>query len=267
MDTSAFTDQVVLITGGGGALGAAIARRFAAAGATVALVGRTHAPLERAAATLPGDAKHQIFIGDVTDAQGIESTVAEVVSTLGRLDVLVNGAGRVVQGTVEQIDLGSYREMMATHVDGMVYTSRAALDHLRVHHGCIINIGSVSGLGGDWGQAAYNAAEGAITSLTRSMALDHGHEVRVNSVHPGAIITDAMTEQAFADGSPIAQAWNARIPMGRVARPEDVAGVVAFLADAEARYVNGVCIPVDGGLTASNGQPSLPAILGDVVLK
>lgn len=267
MDTRAFTDQVVLITGGGGALGAAIARRFAAAGATLALVGRTPESLERAAATLPGDAKHRIFTGDVTDPQGIEATVADVVSAFGRLDVLVNGAGRVVQGTVEQINLGSYREMMATHVDGMFYTSRAALDHLRAHRGCIINIGSVSGLRGDWGQAAYNAAEGAITNLTRSMALDHGHEVRVNSVHPGAIITDAMTEQAFADGSPIAQAWNARIPMGRVARPEDIVGVVAFLACAEAHYVNGVCIPVDGGLTASNGQPSLPAILGDVVLK
>ncbi|SEF38061.1 meso-butanediol dehydrogenase / (S,S)-butanediol dehydrogenase / diacetyl reductase [Amycolatopsis pretoriensis] len=150
---------------------------------------------------------------------GIESTVADVVSALDHLDILVNGAGRVVQGTVEQIDLGSYREMMATHVDGMIYTSRAALTHLRNRRGCIINIGSVSGLRGDWSQAAYNAAEGAITNLTRSMALDHGHEIRVNSVRPGAIITDAITEQAFANGSPIAAAWNARIPMGRVARP------------------------------------------------
>ncbi|SEF38076.1 meso-butanediol dehydrogenase / (S,S)-butanediol dehydrogenase / diacetyl reductase [Amycolatopsis pretoriensis] len=267
MDTQAFTNQVVLITGAGGALGAAIGRRFAAGGATVALVGRSADSLDRAAATLPGDAKHQVFTGDVTDAQSIGSTVDDVASTLGRLDVLVNGAGRVVQGTIEQIDLDSYREMMATHVDGTIYTSRAALEHLRAHRGCIINIGSVSGLNGDWGQAAYNAAEGAITTLTRGMALDHGHEVRVNSVHPGAIITDAMTEQAFADGSPIAAAWNARIPMGRVAQPEDVVGVVAFLASAEARYVNGACIPVDGGLTASNGQPSLPAILGDIVLK
>ncbi len=98
------------------------------------------------------------------------------------------------------------------------------------------------------------------------MALDHGREVRVNAVHPGAIILDDMTEAAFAPGSPIAEAWNARIPMGRVARPDDIVGVVAFLASDEARYLNGVHIPVDGGLTASNGQPSLPATIGHIVL-
>jgi meso-butanediol dehydrogenase/(S,S)-butanediol dehydrogenase/diacetyl reductase len=202
----------------------------------------------------------------VTDPQQIQGTTADVVSAFGQLNVLVNCAGRVVQGTVEQIDLGAYREMMSVHVDGVFYTSRAALPHLRASRGCIVNIGSVSGLGGDWGQSAYNAAQGAIANLTNGMALDHGHEVRVNAVHPGPVIIDEMTEAAFSPGSPIADAWNARIPMGRVARPDDVAGVVAFLASDEARYLNGVHIPVDGGLMASNGQPSLPAIIGGVVL-
>lgn len=266
MDTTAFADRVVLITGGGGRLGAPIARRFAQAGATLALVGRTIEHLEQAAATLPEGTKHQVFAGDVTDPRRIQATVDEVIAAFGRLDVLVNCAARVVQGTVEQIDIGSYRDMMSIYADGMLYTCRAALPHLRASHGCVVNIGSVSGLGGDWGQAAYNAAQGAVTSLTNGMALDHGHEVRVNAVHPGAIILDEMTEQAFAPGSPIAEAWNARIPLGRVARPADIVDVVAFLASDEARYLNGVHIPVDGGLTASNGQPSLPAIIGGIVL-
>jgi meso-butanediol dehydrogenase/(S,S)-butanediol dehydrogenase/diacetyl reductase len=267
MDTKAFAGRVVLVTGAGGALGAPIARRFAAGGATLALVGKTAEPLERTAATLPDGTVRQAFASDVADPQKIGATITDVISAFGRLDVLVNCAGHVVQGTVEQISLDSYREMMSVYVDGVFYTSRAALPHLRASHGCIINLGSVSALRGDWGQAAYNAAQGAITSLTSGMALDHGHEVRVNAVHPGATILDDMTEAAFAPGSPIAEAWKARIPMGRVARADDIVGVVAFLATDEARYLNGVHIPVDGGLTASNGQPSLPATIGDVVLK
>jgi meso-butanediol dehydrogenase / (S,S)-butanediol dehydrogenase / diacetyl reductase len=267
MDTKAFAGRVVLVTGGGGALGAPIARRFAAGGAALALVGRTAGPLERAAATLPDGTVRQTFTSDVTDFWQISATVSEVISAFGRLDVLVNSAGRVVQGTVERISLDHYRDMMSVHADGVFYTSRAALPHLRASRGCIINIGSVSGLRGDWGLAAYNAAQGAITGLTNGMALDHGREVRVNAVHLGAVILGDLTDAAFAPGSPIADAWNARIPMGRVARPDDIADVVAFLASDEARYLNGVHIPVDGGLTASNGQPSLPATIGDIVLK
>jgi meso-butanediol dehydrogenase/(S,S)-butanediol dehydrogenase/diacetyl reductase len=267
VDTKAFEDRVVLITGGGGLLGAPLARRFAAGGATLALVGRTAEALERSAATLPDDTRRRTFVSDVTDPHRIGATIADVVAEFGRLDVLVNAAARIVQGTVEQIDLDSYREMMSVHVDGVLYTCRAALPHLRVSHGCIVNIGSVSALRGDWGQAAYNASKGAVANLTNGMALDHGRDVRVNAVHPGALILDEATEQAFAAGSPIGQAWNARIPMGRVGRAEDVVDVVAFLAGDEARYLNGVHIPVDGGLTASNGQPSLPALIGDVILK
>jgi meso-butanediol dehydrogenase/(S,S)-butanediol dehydrogenase/diacetyl reductase len=267
MDSGAFDGRVVLVTGGGGSLGAALARRFAAGGATLALVGRTAESLERAAATLPDGTECRTFTSDVTDPERIKVTITEVVAAFGRLDVLVNCASRIVQGTAEQIDLDAYRQMIDVNVNGVLYTSRAALPHLRAGGGCIVNIGSVSGLRGDWGQSAYNAAKGALVNLTNGMALDHGAEIRVNAVHPGAMILNEMTEQAFAPGSPIADAWNARIPMGRVARPEDVAGVVAFLADDEARYLNGVHIPVDGGLTASNGQPSLPAILGDIVLK
>jgi len=267
MDSKTFEGRVVLITGGGGGLGAPFARRFAAGGATLALVGKTAEPLERAAATLPDGTACRTFTSDVTDLRQISATIEEVISAFGRLDVLINSAARVVQGTVEEISLDHYRDMMSVYVDGVFYTCRAALPHLRANRGCIINIGSVSGLRGDWGQAAYNAAQGAITGLTNGMALDHGHEVRVNAVQVGAAIVNDLTEAAFAPGSPIAEAWSARIPLGRVARSDDVVDVVAFLASDEARYLNGVHIPVDGGLTASNGQPSLPAILGDVVLK
>ena len=167
-------------------LGAPIARRFAAGGATLALVGKTAESLDRAAATLPSDTAWRTLASDVTDPERINATITDVISSFGRLDVLVNCAGRVVQGTVEQIGLPAYREMMSVHADGVFYTSRAALPHLRASHGCIVNIGSVSALRGDWGQAAYNAAQGAVTNLTNGMALDHGREVRVNAVHPGA---------------------------------------------------------------------------------
>jgi meso-butanediol dehydrogenase/(S,S)-butanediol dehydrogenase/diacetyl reductase len=114
----------------------------------------------------------------------------------------------------------------------------------------------VSGLGGDWGMAAYNAAKGAVTNLTNAMALDHGREgVRVNAVHPSLTRTD-MSAGIREDDDTLA-AFRDRIPMERPAEPAEVGDVIAFLASHDARFVNGAHIPVDGGLGASNGQPRL----------
>jgi meso-butanediol dehydrogenase / (S,S)-butanediol dehydrogenase / diacetyl reductase len=256
---SRFDGKVVLITGGRSAIGLAIARRFAVEGAWCALVGRNLEPVQTAAATIGDTARG--FVGDVTDPAAITATVEEVVAWRGRLDVLVTAAGVVVQGGIGEMDLDDYRRVMAGNLDGVFYTIRAALPHLDAQLGCIVTIGSVSALGGDWGQPAYNAAKAGIANLINCLALDHGARVRVNAVHPGATITDEATEAAFSSGTPIAAAWEQRIPQGRVGRPDDVAGVVAFLASDDARHVNGAHIPVDGGLGASNGQPSLPAVL------
>lgn len=130
------------------------------------------------------------------------------------------------------------------------------MPHLIKSHGCIVNVSSVSGLGGDWQMSFYNAAKGAVSNFTRALALDHGAEgVRVNAVCP-SLTRSELTEDMFSDKALMAK-FAERIPLGRAAEPDEVADVIAFLASHDARFVNGVNLPVDGGLSASNGQPPL----------
>ncbi|MFC7735266.1 SDR family NAD(P)-dependent oxidoreductase [Roseomonas sp. GCM10028921] len=134
------------------------------------------------------------------------------------------------------------------------FLSGAAIPHLVATGGNFVNVSSVSGLGGDWDMSIYNAAEGAVTNLTRALALELGPKgVRVNAVNPSLTVTD-MTKDMMGNEKLLAK-FVESIPLGRPAQPEEVADVIAFLAGPDARCVNGVNLPVDGGLSASNGQP------------
>ncbi len=170
--------------------------------------------------------------------------------------MLVNNAAVATGGTVEETDTATWRTILAVDVDGVFFASRAALPHLRRVGGNIVNVGSVSGLGADWRLAAYNTAKGALVNLTNAMALDHGHEgVRVNAVHPA--LTRTPMASPLTENEDLVAAYRERSPMRRAAESAEVADVIVFLAGHDARFVNGVHIPVDGGLTASNGQPRL----------
>jgi len=223
--------RVALITGAGTGIGAATAHRDAA---------RMHP-----------------WVADVSDLDFVTAAVDGVAERFGRLDVLVNNAGVAIPGTVDQIDLDSYRTMVRTNIDGVFFASRAALPHLRTVRGCIVNVGSAAGLRAEWNQAAYNMTKGALTNLTNSMALDHGREVRVNAVHPGVTLSREYLRDALAEGTLLHRRFAERVPMGRPAESAEVAAVIAFLASADAGYLNGAHIPVDGGLTASDGQADL----------
>ncbi|WAP58391.1 SDR family NAD(P)-dependent oxidoreductase [Streptomyces sp. S465] len=256
MSKDRFAGKVVLITGAGSGIGAATAYRFAGEGATVIAVGRTEEKLRKTAATAPAGSTVVARVADVSDEAAVTAVIDGVAAEYGRLDVLVNNAAVATVGTVGDIDTAGWRRVMDIVADGTFYASRAALPHLRAVGGNIVNVGSASALGGDWGLAAYNAAKGAVANLTNAMALDHAAEgVRVNAVHPSLTATE-MAAPLVGNETAMA-AFRQRIPMQRPAEPEEVAAVIAFLASADARFVNGVHIPVDGGLRASSGQPRM----------
>jgi meso-butanediol dehydrogenase/(S,S)-butanediol dehydrogenase/diacetyl reductase len=252
-----FAGKVVIVTGGGSGIGAATAHLFAAEGATVVIVGRTRAKLDKVVSDAPAGSTLIARVGDVSDEEEITRLVDAVAHDHGRLDTLVNNAATCEPlGTVADIDVAGWRRVMSTDLDGVFFACRAALAHLRAVGGSIVNVGSASGLGGDWGLAAYDAAKGAVTNLTNAMALDHGAQgVRVNAVHPSMISTD-MTAGFLLSDDIIAAALN-RVPMRRFGAPAETAAVIAFLASSAASYVTGAHIRVDGGLGASNGNPHL----------
>lgn|ERR1700712_1995503 len=250
-----FTGKVVIVTGAGSGIGAATARRFSRDGFAVVLVGRTASKLQAVADGLDA-ARTVVHVADVSDQAAAEALVATTISAFGHLDVLVNNAGIAKMGPFLEMAVDDWRKVMAVDVDGVFYCIRAALPQLLETKGNIVNVSSVSGIGGDWNMSAYNAAKGAVTNLTRSLALELGSKgVRVNAVNPSLTFTE-MTD-GMKDNEALMAKFAERIPLGRGAEPAEVADVIAFLAGHDARFVTGVNLPVDGGLSASNGQPKI----------
>lgn len=249
-----FTDKIVIITGGGSGIGAATAERFASEGAVTVICGRRPEKLDEVVARVDGTVVARQL--DVTDTTAVRDLIDDVASEFGGIDVLINNAGLGPSGPVPQISDDDWRTMQDTVVGGAFHASRAALSHLTARNGSIVNVSSVSGLGGDWGAAAYNAAKGGLTNLTRAMALDHAADgVRVNAVAPS--FTETEMTAGMGDDQDLMDRFLDRLPLGRPAKPEEIAAVIAFLVSADASFVTGAIVPVDGGLTASNGQPRL----------
>ena len=249
---SDFAGKVVIVTGAGSGIGAATARRFSRDGFAVVLVGRREGKLREVAGALAGPTL--VHVADVSDQAAAEGMVAAAAGAFGHLDVLVNNAGVAPMGPFLETPVADWRRVMAIDVDGVFYCIRAALPWLLKSKGNIVNVSSVSGLGGDWGMSFYNAAKGAVTNLTRSLAMELGSQgVRVNAVNPSLTFTE-LTDGLKDDAALMAK-FADRIPMGRGAEAAEVADVIAFLAGDDARFVTGVNLPVDGGLSASNGQP------------
>jgi NAD(P)-dependent dehydrogenase (short-subunit alcohol dehydrogenase family) len=248
--------KVALITGGGTGIGRATALAFAREGASVAVAGRRLEKLREVIAEVQKQAGAGLAMEcDVTRAQEVERAVKGTVERFGRLNVLVNNAGTLHVSTVEGISEEEWDRVMAVNVKGPFLMSRAVLPEFRkCGGGAIVNIGSVLGLFAVKDRVAYATSKGAVTMLTKSMALDQAHEkIRVNCICPSIVETELVkgvfdeTEQ----GQARLKARLATIPLGRLGRPEDVAEMAVFLASEESSWLTGAAIPLDGGVTAS----------------
>ncbi len=255
MNLNRFTDKVVIVTGAGSGIGKATAIRFSEEGANVVMSGHTLEKLEKIAADLPAD-RTLVVQTDVADFEQVRALVAATVERFGKLDVMVANAGVAVQGKATEGTLDDWNKVMDTNVGGVFHCAKAAMPELKKTRGCIVNTASVSGTGADWDMGFYNASKGAVVNLTRSLALDHGADgVRVNAVCPSFTRT-GMTEDMERKPELMAK-FKERIALGRPAEASEVASVIAFLASEDASFVTGVMLPVDGGVSASNGQPKM----------
>jgi NAD(P)-dependent dehydrogenase (short-subunit alcohol dehydrogenase family) len=247
--------KTALITGGGTGIGRACAVLFAREGAKVAVAGRRAEPLAAVATELSGAGNQAFAVTcDVTKSAEVERAVQSVVARFGRLDVVVNNAGAVLAATAEETSEADWDRLLGINLKGTFLVSRAVLPELRkVGGGVIINIGSVLGLVGMKQRAAYAAAKGGVTLLTKAMALDHAHEgIRINCICPSLVETELIRELFSVVPDPEAQRRQriAQIPLGRLGRPEDVAQLALFLASEESSWLTGAALPLDGGLTA-----------------
>jgi NAD(P)-dependent dehydrogenase (short-subunit alcohol dehydrogenase family) len=244
--------KIALITGAGSGIGKACALAFAREGAKVVLVGRTKEKLDAVAASI-GDAALACS-GDVSSSSDIEKIVKRAVEVFGGLNVLLNNAAVLHPGTAESHSESEWDETFDTNVRGLWLLSRAVLPRMRnAGGGSIINISSVIGLVGAKNRIAYSASKGAVTLMTKSMALDHASEnIRVNCICPGIVETELVAQ--FITQAPDPEAARkqrvALHPMGRFGQPEDIAPIAVFLASDESSWITGVAYPVDGGFTA-----------------
>lgn len=243
-----FRDRVVIVTGGSSGIGAATAAAFAREGARVAVTGRDAGRTEAVARKMGAV---EFGLGNICDSAYCREFVGRIVEREGRLDVLVNNAGTIVRADAADTTDGQWRDTMAVNVDAVFFMSREALKAMRRQgSGVVINLSSTCGLVGSRGLTAYCASKGAVSLMTQAMALDCAADgVRVNAVCPGATDTPMLFSAHKTQPSRVQmdELQCRTVPMQRMARPEEVVAAILFLASAEASYITGALLPVDGG--------------------
>jgi NAD(P)-dependent dehydrogenase (short-subunit alcohol dehydrogenase family) len=244
--------RVVVITGGGGGIGAAMASEFAAAGDRVAVCDISLAKAEEAVGRLGAGAGVALQL-DVASESAVEAVFDRIVADYGRIDVLCNNAGIGCWTGLDETSAEAWDSTMSVNVRGMFLCARKVAPVMRAAGGgCIINTASVHSFL-SWPQCStYAASKGAVLAFTRSIALELlPHGIRVNAIAPGT--TDTAMFRLDTDGRPIPEAELAEeargVPLGRVADPREIARVAVFLASDAASFVVGSCVTVDGGMT------------------
>jgi NAD(P)-dependent dehydrogenase (short-subunit alcohol dehydrogenase family) len=240
--------RIALVTGGASGIGEATCRALAGAGAAVIVADVDRARAEALAAELPGAS---FLILDITDEAAVHAAFGE----LPRLDILVNNAGIGLVGNIEETELVDFERLFRVNVTGMFLVTQAAMPRLLDSKGSIVNIGSVAGLVGVKRRFAYCATKGAVVAITRQLAVDYAGRLRVNCICPGTV------ETPFVEGylekfhkhekDKVRAELHARQPVGRMGRPDEIANLALYLCSAEAEFVTGSAVTIDGGWTAA----------------
>ena len=239
-----FTNKVALVTGAGSGIGLATAHRLADEGATVVAAVLDEAQREEVSG-------FDVVMLDVRSEAMWDRVIAHLEGTYNGLDILVNNAGVNRRGTAENTSYELWSEVMDINAWGIVLGCKKTIPLMRKRGGgAIVNLSSLGALAGVPNELAYTASKGAIKTITMSLAMGHVDEnIRVNCVCPGAVETPMLNE--ILDNSPdrgaLEQALAAEHPIGRIATPDEVAAVIAFLASDDASFMTGLAVPIDGG--------------------
>ncbi len=257
MSCRRFTERVAVISGSAHGIGRACAERFAAEGADVALLDQDETANREVAAICRGHGVAALQLAcDVRDSGAVEDAMARAIAAFGRIDALINSAGIYAGQCIEEVSDAAWRELLATNLDGTFYCCRAAIPAMRTQGGSIINISSMAARAGFTATAQYSASKSGQIGLTRSLAVELGPDrITANTICPGNTRTRMLDQVAQRVGprfnmSPDEwlQSRQQACPLRRFAEPREIAGVAAFLASEDARYITGQAIQVDGGM-------------------
>ena len=251
MEKDTRESKVAVITGASSGIGRACVFRFAQEGYVVALVARRADEIQKVARVVDSLGGRAVtFPGDLTKDKDVQKIVTQIIEICGGIDVLVNAAGAIANGTIEDTSLKAWDELMNLNLRSVFYMMKCALPHLIERQGSVVNVSSVNGQRAFPNVLAYCVSKAGVDHLTRCAALELAHKgVRVNAVSPGVVLTDlhrssGMDEEAYAT---FLERSKATHPLGRVGHPDEIAELIAFLASKEAGWITGETILIDGG--------------------
>jgi NAD(P)-dependent dehydrogenase (short-subunit alcohol dehydrogenase family) len=246
-----FHGKAVIVTGATSGIGRAAAEAFGREQASVVVVGRNEAALGEVAATVRTSGGHAVTCAvDLMTPDAPETIVTAAITAFGHLDVLVNAAGVIASGTLEQTTDAVWDQMLAINLTAPFKLMRAALPHLKARKGAVVNVSSVNGLRSFAGVLAYNVSKAGVDHLTRCAAIEMAPlGVRINAVNPGVTVTNLHRRSGMDEAKYAAFLERSKEthPLGRPGNPQEIADLIVFLASERAGWMTGETIPIDGG--------------------
>lgn len=246
-----FAEKVAIVTGGAQGIGKAITLQLLQAGASVTIADQDAEAGQETVAEYQQLGQVQFVQTDVADEAAVQSMVEQTIAQFNRLDLLVNNAGiaNPVNQPIEQLTLEHWNRMLGVNLTGAFLCVKYAVPHLRQQGGAIVNIASTRAFMSEPNTEAYSTTKGGLVALTHALANSLGSEIRVNCISPGWIAVSEWQKRSKRRFPQLSEADHNQHPVGRVGKPEDIAAMVLFLASAEAGFMTGVNVTIDGGMT------------------